>query len=186
MAGWTPGRCGTCARCAAGTTARASHRAAPSRPEGPEVGPPWGEGPGSPQPPGKRASPEPRCPLPRPQSGSFMALRARGRASLGAKGPAPHSLQENLPAQRPGARCLGHRAAPSWPEGPEVGSPWGEGPGYPQPPGKHASPEPRCPLPRWRGCVLTLSSALPAGLSLPRRLRSVMRWPITHGCSRRL
>ena len=36
------------ARCAAGTTARASHRAAPSRPEGPEVGPPWGEGPGSP------------------------------------------------------------------------------------------------------------------------------------------
>ena len=37
-AGWPPGRCEMCARCVAGTTARAVRRTALSRPEEPEVG----------------------------------------------------------------------------------------------------------------------------------------------------
>lgn len=55
MAGWTPGRCQTCARCVVGTTARAACRTALSRLEEPEVGarlPP-------PQPPRSLRSPEP-------------------------------------------------------------------------------------------------------------------------------
>ena len=47
----------------------------------------------------------------RPQNGSFTAGRARGRASPGAKGPAPPSLQENAPAQSLGAGCRDGGAA---------------------------------------------------------------------------
>ena len=100
-AGWTPGRCGTCARCAAGTTAHAGHRTAPSRLEGPEVGPPRAQ----------------RVQLP------------------------PASKKTHQPrAWVPAAGMVGPRA----------------------------------------------DSVLSAGLGLPRRLRPMVRWPITHLCSQHL
>lgn len=66
MAGWTPSRCETCARCVEGTTARAADRVAPSRPGEPEVGASLGVEGQAPSAFKALGSPEPCCGLPRP------------------------------------------------------------------------------------------------------------------------
>lgn len=75
-AGWTPGRCGTCARCAAGTTARAGRRTAPSRLEGPEVGPPRGQR--ARLPPASKKTRQPRARVP-----AAWMVGPRARSVLG-------------------------------------------------------------------------------------------------------